>query len=119
MNAIPLEEMHSMQKEWVSGYEEKGIDMTSIREESTFWWDREVLKMFALHTPSAFRREDIWGVHWCGLLQMVNGNDASAACEDPRGVFEKVVHRWLRKTQPIHKKTWVKLIDKALTAVGW
>jgi hypothetical protein len=105
-----------MQEKWVSGYEEKGIDMTSIREEATYWWDREVLAMFAEHSPQAFRREDIWGVNWYGLLNGTNGSPIN--CRDPRGPFDKLVHRWLRKTQPISQQKWVKLVDKALAKFG-
>lgn len=116
MNAIPPSDIRPMQEKWVSGYEEKGIDMTSIREEATYWWDREVLAMFAEHSPQAFRREDIWGVNWYGLLNGTNGSPIN--CRDPRGPFDKLVHRWLRKTQPISQQKWVKLVDKALAKFG-
>ncbi|MEK6285219.1 MAG: glycosyltransferase family 2 protein [Acidobacteriota bacterium] len=119
MNAIPPGEIYSMQKDWVSGYEEKGIDMTSVREEATYWWDREVLAMFAQHTPKAFRTEDIWGVNWSGLLKKTNPNDALITYQDPRSPFDKLLHRWLRKTQPIYHKKWVKLVDKTLASFGW
>ena len=119
MNAIPSGEIHSIQEEWVSGYEQKGIDMTSIREEAAYWWDREVLAMFARHTPKAFRREDIWGVDWSGLLKKTKPNDSSITCRDPRSPFDKLVHRWLRKTQPVYHKKWVKLVDKTLANFGW
>ena len=119
MNGIPPSEIHPMQENWISGYEEKGIDMTSIREEASYWWDREVLAMFARHSPKAFRREDIWGINWCGLLNGTDTNRSPINCADPRSPFDKVVHRWLRKTQPISHQKWVKLVDKTLANLGW
>ncbi|MFH5805571.1 glycosyltransferase family 2 protein [Alienimonas sp. DA493] len=49
---------------WFAPYEEAGIEMRSVPEEDDFWWDREVLRMFAEHGVDRFRALDIWNFDW-------------------------------------------------------
>ena len=57
-------DIRSSPEEWLSGYEERGIDMTSIPTSETFWWDWEILRMFAGHGVETFKGLDIWDVDW-------------------------------------------------------
>lgn len=47
-----------------AGYTERGIDMHAIRIEGTYWWDWEVLRLFAVHGLECFRGLDVWDVDW-------------------------------------------------------
>ena len=38
----------------------QGIDMTSIYRQPYYYWDREMLNMFAQYGTAKFKREAIW-----------------------------------------------------------
>ncbi len=86
--------------------------MTSIHKDASYWWDHEVFKMFMQHTTKKFKREAIWEVSWDELHKQINGGQSRIDTQDPRSDLDKLTHRWLKKTQPIHSKRWVKFIDR-------
>jgi hypothetical protein len=55
--------------EWLDGYAWGGIDLTSVPPPAAYWWDWEVLRMFARHGPQHFRGLDIWRTDWEALRQ--------------------------------------------------
>ncbi len=119
MDAISQREIQHLPREWLSGYEQQGIDMTSIYREPVFWWDREVVTLLEKYGTVKFKREDIWDVDWSALAQKINSTDQPVEYCDPRSAFDKYVHRWLTKTQPIASRYDVRLIEGILGFVGW
>jgi hypothetical protein len=119
MDALPQQVINPLPEEWLSGYEEQGIDMTSVYREGAFWWDREVLDWLAKHGSETFKREAIWNVDWLALSQTINSHSSLVDCYDPRSRFDKYVHRWLRKTQPIYSRREIRLIEQILKMLGW
>jgi glycosyltransferase involved in cell wall biosynthesis len=64
--------------EWFRGWENKGIEMRSIREEKFTWHDFEVLRFFHRYGERRFWFENIWYFPWkeCrneGLSQNISG----------------------------------------------
>ena len=120
MYAIPQSEIHPLPKEWISGYEQQGIDMTSIRRESVYRWDKEVLDLFDKHGSETFRKEAIWDFNWADASKKLNFDNSSNNLDDPRNFLERSIHSWLRASQPDHNKLQVKFIDKLLLKLlGW
>lgn len=90
-------------EEWFSGYRELGIDMNGIETSDVFWWDWEVLRMFARHGTEPFRGLDIWEPDWeairCrGLAEGVEGLP-EAPVPDPRGLRHRL-GTWLLRRRP-------------------
>jgi Glycosyl transferase family 2 len=50
--------------EWLDGYTRSGIDLTALPPPDVYWWDWEVLRMFAKHGPRRFRGLDVWRTDW-------------------------------------------------------
>ncbi|NJL11409.1 MAG: glycosyltransferase family 2 protein [Calothrix sp. SM1_7_51] len=120
MYGIPQNEIITLPKSWLSGYEQQQIDMTSINREPFYWWDKEVLAWFDKYGTATFRRENIWDIDWSALSKKINNSDVSSLdYKDPRSTFEKYVHRWLRKTQGVHWKRHIQLTQKFLGLLGW
>jgi hypothetical protein len=119
MYSISRGEILPVREDWVSGYERQGIDMRTIRNEAMYWWDREVLKMFAQHGAKRFRREAIWDADWSTIAKNINICEGRMSCQDPRSIFDRILHSWLRRTQPLYHKAWVKRVDRALAEFGW
>lgn len=119
MDDLPQQTIHPLPQEWLSGYEQQGIDMTSIYREGVFWWDQEVLAWFAQYGSATFKREAIWDVDWSAFSKKINSHSFLGDCYDPRNRFDIYVHRWLKKTQPIYSRRWICIIDKMLGLLGW
>jgi hypothetical protein len=97
----------------------RGVDMTSVRRDAVFWWDREVVAFLAEHGAKKFKREAIWDVDWIAVSEKVGAPLDAERAGDPRTRFDKYVHRWLRKTQPVAHYRSVRLADRMLRLFGW
>jgi len=117
MYCVNDERTHPVKAEWLSGYEQRGIDMTSVCSEEAYWWDREVLKFLAEDGAPAFKREAIWDVDWLERGRKMNGGVPDRKFADPRGVSDKLVQWWLRKTQPQHARRPIRGIDRVLKTI--
>jgi hypothetical protein len=54
---------------WLGGYLRAGLDMRAVPGEEVYWWDWDVLRMFAEHGAERFRDLDVWQADWEGLRQ--------------------------------------------------
>jgi len=115
-------------KEWIDGYEQRGIDMSSVNRDGSYRWDREVLEYFKEHGTEKFRRLAIWDVDWSKLRDELYPEESKMGSLDPRGKFDKLVHRWLESTQPdfslyasppLGRRFFHKCVQKVLCSLGW
>jgi Glycosyl transferase family 2 len=118
MDSLVKEQIYSLPKEWLAGYEQQGIDMTSIYQEPQFWWDQQVLELLDKHGTKIFSREAIWDVDWSALAQKFNGKQLSCY-RDPRNFLDKLIHRWLKKTQTQPSKLSTRFCDRFLKLLKW
>jgi hypothetical protein len=54
---------------WQSHFLRLGIRLEELMRPEPFWWDLEVLRLFAKHGCKEFHWEDIWWRDWEGLLK--------------------------------------------------
>jgi glycosyltransferase involved in cell wall biosynthesis len=130
---IPPHEIKPMPEEWMAGYRQRGIDMTSVSREGVFRWDMEVLAFLGEYGPAKFKRQAIWDVDWTALHREIYPDAPPVRFKDPRNWLDKWVHRWLRKTQPYYshfspyyEKTQsafsrlsIRVVRKMLGFLGW
>lgn len=119
MYAIPGSEIHRVPNEWLDEYKARGIDMTSVRQPPLFRYDKEVLEMFAEYGTDKFAKEAIWDLDWTALKQKSSAVAMDASVTDPRNRTERLVHKWLQRSQPHSQNLLVRLIDRALKLFGW
>ena len=114
--------------EWIQGYEERGIDMSSVHCDGIYRWDKEVLQYFEKYGLGEFRRLAIWDVDWGKIYHDAYPEEPAKAFTDPRSRFEKAVHRWLEATQPdfghyanppIGRRLAHRCVQKTLGLLGW
>jgi hypothetical protein len=117
MDAVAAEEVQPVAQEWLAGYEELGIDMTSVRRDPSYWWDREVVAMFRKYGTRKFRKLDIWDVDWSELAAQCDPHGISI--DDPRGGWERAVHAWLRRTQRTPMRLGNRMVQRLLREAGW
>lgn len=119
MDSVPSKEIRNLEHEWMSGYLERGIDMTSIYRDRSFWFDREVLTWFSQFGLKKFRREAIWDVDWATISKDLHGLQGISHFPDPRDRFERFVHCWLQKSQKYSSSLPVRFVDSLLRLMGW
>lgn len=107
-----------MQPEWLAGYESAGIDMQTVEEAPYYWWDEELVNLFDEHGVEPFRRLNVWEVDWGDLARQM-GRSVDGALKDPRSPFERTVHRWLARTQPLSAALPVRAVQRLLKPLGW
>lgn len=118
MDAIPAEHRHPLRPEWLDRYRQAGINMTEVRREEAYRWDREVAGWLAEHGAALFRRCDIWEIDWaerCRHFGITPGRPIS----DPRSALDKWVHRWLAQTQGRSLEPSVRTRQRLLRLFGW
>lgn len=84
--------------EWLDGYP-IGEDLLNNEPEPYYYWDVEMLKIFDEHGLEKFRRLDVWEVDWNEIYERVYGQPPIKPYDDPRSFREKLVHRWMQRTQ--------------------
>ena len=127
--SIPPHEIKTIPKQWLDGYAQQGIDMTSIRSEGMYRWDKEMLQLFAEHGTAKFKRLAIWDVNWSKLYEELNSDKPQIDFGDPRTWLDKSIHTWLRRTQPYFshygppvsrlRSFYFRFIHKILRLYGW
>jgi glycosyltransferase involved in cell wall biosynthesis len=119
MDFVPHRSINEMPDTWLKGYTDTDIDMTSIYGESTYYWDIEVLKLMDKYGADAFKRQAIWNVRWNRMAEKIYPHYSSGKYVDPRGILEKLVHRWLRISQKRPNKLYNKVIHGFLRLLRW
>lgn len=122
MEAVPDARIEPVRPEWIAGYASGGIDVTSVRREGRYRWDREVRSWLDRYGPEPFRRVDIWDVDWNGVEPASAGGDGhprpSAPLADPRTPLDRAVMAWLRATQG-RRSLGVRAVDFLLKRLRW
>ena len=125
---VPSNMVKPVPAEWMLGYEQHGIDMTSVNREGNYRWDKEVLRFFDEHGTARFKRLAIWDADWTRLHAELYPEKARKNYLDPRSRFDKLVHRWLRWTQRhycfhsapnLGQKFHHRLVQRVLKPLGW
>lgn len=125
---IPPQAIAKVPREWIQGYQERGIDMSSVNRDVSYRWDREVLTYFKEHGNRKFKRLAIWNVDWSRLRDESYPGEFPLDLSDPRSKFDKLVHRWLVSSQPnfslyarprFGRKLFHRSVAKVLALLGW
>ena len=82
--------------------------------QSVYWWDREVLSLFEIHGVDRFRVIDVWGVDWRSKAETVGHDAEREDLSDPRRIADRILHRYLKISQPYHDGHVVRRIDRLL-----
>ena len=104
---------YPLKKEWLDLYKSYNIDITSVISVPSYIWDQKILEYIATQPPKYFNRIDTWDINWANKVEDHGGVDKSKFL-DRRSFIDKLVIRYLRHTQKIKDKIWVKIFDRML-----
>jgi glycosyltransferase involved in cell wall biosynthesis len=118
MDAFPQQEIYPLAQEWLSAYENQGIDMTSLYLNAVSWQEQELVEWISKYGTQKFKQIAIWDVNWSEIAQKYNIHP-NCDYQDPRNSIDKIIHSWLKQTQAIKNNFFVRLVDKLLMFLGW
>lgn len=101
-NIIQTDRINTIPQRWIKEFERIGIDLLKIYTEEKYWYDTEVYKLFDKYGYDHYKKLDIWQDDFKQF--------------DPRSIKDKIVHLWLRKTQP-HYYTKVRKMDELIKRI--
>ena len=92
-----------------SFYENNGLNIWDYvdRNDEGEYYTYEIIKFFQRDGVKKYALLDIWDGEWIKR----NG------LKDPRNIFQKLLHGYLRKTNPMSNRYWVRCIDKVLKLI--
>lgn len=115
MYAVQGAEIQNIPDWWFEGYGRQGIDMTSIFKDRPYRWDKDLIELLREHGTKLFARDQIWDIDWQQIARQYGCSAEEAAhFKDPRNLLQKMIHRWLQRTQPHSKSLIVRNVDSVL-----
>lgn len=109
----------AVDEEWWRAYRSAGVEVTRIDEPRTaFWWDWDVLRLFARHGVAPFRHLDVWRFDWEGLRRSglaagVSGLPSQPVVA-PMGVRDRGLRAAVRASHRLHPR---RVFDPLLAAL--
>jgi hypothetical protein len=119
MDAIPPSLVRATDADWFAGYEDAGLDMTTVSEERWYQWDEDVLDWLITHGPKTFAKLDVWAPDYPALAEQLRRGASPRSVSDPRGLGTRLVHSWLARTQHRSDERRIRMLQRALIPLGW
>jgi hypothetical protein len=119
MDAIAQSERHVLHEAWLASYEAAGLDLFSVEPQDVYPPDARVLDLLRVHGVEPFRRVDIWDDEWAQRARELAESVPAALIADPRSHVERLVFRWLARTQGRSHQRRIRWLQRALRIAGW
>jgi len=113
MYSVKKEDIKKLPEEWFSIYLENGIDVKKVNKFKTYYWDKIVLGYIEKYGADFFSREAIWDIDWVKVAKEY-GFKNTEIFKDPRSMFQKLIHKWLKRTQSNPSRIDIRIITKIL-----
>lgn len=116
---LPHKQIHFIPDTWCELYAEKGIILKSIQDDGEHWWDKELCSLLIEQSAFKFRKQYIWYIDWNNIYNKYFSGQQVGRLKDPRSVFDKVIHAWLKASQPYPNLLINRIIAKLVRLSGW
>lgn len=113
MNIVESNELINIPTEWISEYENLGINILQINKEKRIWYDEQTLKLFKLYGVRKFHRIDIWDVDWSEINRdwlVVDSKDVF----NPQSFFDLFLMRYLKLLQNKLDRKTIRRLDRVV-----
>jgi hypothetical protein len=114
MYSIKKQDLKELPNTWLDYYCSFGVNLKEVTKEKSYYWDKTVLGYFIQYGANFFAKEAIWDVNWNEIAKNFAYRNNKNDFRDPRTLFQKMVHYWLKKTQINYTFLPVRIIDKIL-----
>jgi Glycosyl transferase family 2 len=117
MDAIDASERHSLDEAWFAGYDRD--ELLAVEPRAAYPTDARVLELVAQHGAARFRRVELWDGDWPARAQSLGRPLPPGLAGDPRSRLDRVVFRWLARTQRRALQRRIRWVQRALRLFGW
>jgi hypothetical protein len=115
---LPPKEIYPIPETWYKYYNELGISLLDIKDDGEHWWDKELYLLLVKHGAAHFKKQSIWYVDWSAVRDKYFSSGI-ALVQDPRSLFDKGVHTWLKSSQALPNSILNRVIAKSVRLTGW
>jgi hypothetical protein len=115
---VAPQNIYPIPESWYKYYENLGISLLSIKDDGEHWWDKELYLLLMKYGTAYFKKQPIWYVDWSTVGKKYYPADSNSV-EDPRGLFDKGVHSWLKNSQNRPNSILNRIIAKSVRVAGW
>jgi hypothetical protein len=120
MDAIAPRERHRLRAEWLSSYQwDDGMDLLAVAPQDAYSTDARVLDLLRDHGVQRFRRIELWDGKWERRVQALEQAVPRELITDPHSRMERLVFRWLARTQHRSQRSSIRWVQRALRLAGW
>ncbi len=120
MNSMTFNPTKPCPEHWFKGWEELGIDISSVIEENLYYFDLELLQLIDQHGADFFSRQDIWSADWKKIIaaaKAIGKLNPDYQMKYPKpSLANKLFHKYVQST--IDSKPFLYL-EKKLLKYGW
>lgn len=116
---LPIKGIQPIVEEWLMAYTKTEIDIKNVKDDGLHWWDKEVCVMFDDYGVEKFKRQAIWYKNWKSIYASYFSGKDSSHIYDPRNLFDKWVHRWLKRSQSNRFSIHNRVIERILRMINW
>jgi hypothetical protein len=122
MDAVDHSTLVKVREEWFAAYESAGIDVRSVKRQTTDKWDHRILDLLLEYGPERFAKLDVWSVDWPARLRELKPEQRERAnfVADPRSPLDRAMLAVHRTVQPKSQSAMSsRVIRKLSKTVGW
>jgi hypothetical protein len=105
----PEKELVETNHNWISSM--KNFEVSDVDSKSITWWDKDIIDLMEQYGPKYFKKLDIWDNDWNETYRSIG---IKSSVKDPRNLFDKIIHLYLRKTQKNKSLLVNRAVDKVI-----
>ena len=120
MDAIASSERHQLRDEWFAGYgPDSSQRLLAQQSQDAYPTDARVLDLLLEYGVERFRRVDLWDGRWEARVRALGRTVPEDLIADPRSRIDRLVFRWLARTQRRSLEPRIRWVQRALRLTGW
>jgi glycosyltransferase involved in cell wall biosynthesis len=119
MEEVSESQLIKFEDRWVQGYRGAGINMRTFTPVPPHSWNKEIAGWLDTLGPRRFAKLDIWEEDWDKRFEEYFGKAPERSLRDPRRWDERMVMRWLYRTQARRLGLGTRMIERMLSVLGW
>ncbi|MBR4553708.1 MAG: glycosyltransferase family 2 protein [Bacteroidaceae bacterium] len=102
---------------WIEGYKKRGLDITSVMIQPDYSWCSKILDYIQSYSLKYFRHIDLGNIIWSEIAIKYKREYDLKQFEYHYSIFDRWLLSYLRRTQRIRFKLYIKFIDYILIKI--
>jgi len=113
MENLKNNDLKEVPDEWINIYHQNGIDINHLSVNQNYHWELTILNYFEEHGTKFFKELNIWDIDWVKKAKFYQIKNPERF-KNPQNIIDKLIHKWLLKTQDKLDKRFFRRVDRVL-----